>query len=426
MSETIFTVQTPSNGDAANGAAIVTATTVIPAVHGTVTHGRQFLPTSNAGGVEAVVYRLDSNSAGALVARQAYAGGNIIEGAWSQQSLSAAGNSALRVYAGQHYAAGSYYPGQHIVATSHLFDSGIVNGNLTAPADGTAGYSNGRFHSGGLGFPGDSFNSSGYFGDWLFDARTGTVENGVTTQTPDGAAADPGVQHLYGNVWTLASHGTLQATGNRVWWAGGTELGWAVYRVSTAEVVVAVDIDPTGLPEGWVDVPDLGQTYDLPTGDYVVYGRWVGNPPLLTGAYAGGDLAGSGDNITLAGGTSGLGALLDGPGAGTSADLAFADADVDFTGEPVPVEAALPLPVATTLTLTSVRVRTGTMALSSVSTLALAPIRVRRSQLALPVSVALSLIPTAERVVPGRVTAGSSTAAGIVASSASAAAIVAS
>jgi hypothetical protein len=75
----------------------------------------------------------------------------------------------LKVTAGQSFYIAASFPFGKYWHTSNFFNTAHTNGSLTAPADGTGGFSNGAYHTGpGILYPNATFQKNFYGTDVLF------------------------------------------------------------------------------------------------------------------------------------------------------------------------------------------------------------------------------------------------------------------
>lgn len=247
------------------------------------------------------------------------------------------------------------------------------------------------------------------------------AQNAFTDQEPTSEDVDPGTEHKYGVALSISDEGTLKRTGNR-WWCPSevpTEPGWAVWDDTHDVLIVAQPLDPDDLTvNGWNDVPDLGQDYDL-TGitSITVYGRWyAGRQPLdLTATFP---TPGSGPDITMTTGIYGFGSLTAAPysGGGQFDLFGFADVALEFGAAPSEVTltpatvavsgvAVTPVAQAVTVTLTPASATSSAVALAPAPlavTVTITPAEATLSAVAVspaPGAVTLTLTPAAVALV---------------------------
>lgn len=138
----------------------------------------------------------------------------------------------------------------------------------------------------------------------------------IVAQTPATLDPDPGTSHLYGIRFTLNANATVQVTG-RYWYVAGSGAGWGLWNDDTNTAVHTQTIDPLTLTPGGFNDINLGATFDLVAGNYVVYGLWVGTSPYTTPFSFPFDGSGGPTGLlTAIGGTFGFGAVTAGPRAG--------------------------------------------------------------------------------------------------------------
>lgn len=171
-----FTSQTPALPDVFETTPVTVGQAVSFSSAGKVYGGRFYGPaTIGAGTYELVFYEVTSNSAGTLLANQAY--GTITASVWNEITFSTAGpisvvttklyKIALRSSAGRYCATGA-----------GMASAGITNLGVTSPQDGATfgalgAISNGSFASNSItAYPASTFNSNEYFVDVDFVADT--------------------------------------------------------------------------------------------------------------------------------------------------------------------------------------------------------------------------------------------------------------
>ncbi len=174
----LFTGQTPILADNNDGApGITTATTVRFAQSGTVT-GIRFYATTTVGGAYTVqLYRVDAAdamAAGTLLASKTL-GVAPTGGTWN----SVAFDSPISVSTGVLYRACLFSGAGRYVATTNFFGSDLVNGDITADANGDDPVLLGSLRQGAFlinaaaGYPSGAGNGTCYFVDVEFAAAAG-------------------------------------------------------------------------------------------------------------------------------------------------------------------------------------------------------------------------------------------------------------
>ena len=174
----LFTSQTPASADNSDGTpGIVRGMTVRFAVDGDV-NGVWFYATTTTGGTE-VGYLWDVDASdpgtGTLLNSDPH-GGGVTGGAWNYIPFDA----PVAVTAGTPYRVGAYNPEGRYVFSSNFFTSDLVNGDITADADGdTVGgfvIAQGTYRiSGTPDYPNsDNDNKTNYFVDVDFTPDGGT------------------------------------------------------------------------------------------------------------------------------------------------------------------------------------------------------------------------------------------------------------
>jgi hypothetical protein len=129
--------------------------------------GRRFAATS---ALSTTPYQLLWTADGVELARKEYGANSV--GAWNVALY----DTPTLVTAGTRVVS-AYGPVNAYVATVDLFVGGLVNGVITAPANGSAGAVNGRFiTSGAVAFPNGDGGDNCYFADVIIgDALTGAI-----------------------------------------------------------------------------------------------------------------------------------------------------------------------------------------------------------------------------------------------------------
>jgi hypothetical protein len=183
VTESIFTVQVPTNGDLNDGVDYTLGTLFTTAVNGTVDGIRWRFPHTNpSSAVIGILYQFIDDSNGTELARATFSGSPTPDD-WNTVNFAV----PVSVTAGTKYVAAIWTPGQY-VSTSNFFTVPLTNGDLTALADDAAAH-NGRFifSVGSPAYPTFSFNSSCYFADVLFTPGAGptniTLDQASETDT---------------------------------------------------------------------------------------------------------------------------------------------------------------------------------------------------------------------------------------------------
>lgn len=187
----IFTSQTPSAPNAVEPGGISLGTTFVPAVNGTVTGIRFYAPTTVTGTWSGALYQptTDDDPEGSGLGTLLGSGALVsppTPGAWNAIPL----NAPVAVTAGVPYRAVYHNTEGRYVSTPSFgpfVSGGLVNGDLTAPANGVnsgglGSLWNGTFRTGAtIAYPSNSFGQGCYFADVVFEA----------TPVADGAADFP-------------------------------------------------------------------------------------------------------------------------------------------------------------------------------------------------------------------------------------------
>jgi hypothetical protein len=160
----ILTSQTPANTDAAS-AAISVGTVFTSAVAGNVTGVRIYRANSSLGSPSGALYSWTNDTSGTLLASKAF--GTIATNAWTTILF----DSPVAISASTRYVAVAG-PCTAFQSTNNFFTSAVTNGDLTGIAS-SAGNLNGKYlETAGLAYPTQSYLSSCYFVDVIFEAVT--------------------------------------------------------------------------------------------------------------------------------------------------------------------------------------------------------------------------------------------------------------
>lgn len=216
MTESIFTVQTPTSGDLSDAAPGLTLCTLwTPAVNGTVTGIRWFFPvTAPASNPIGVLYERTDDTTGTLLAQKTFT--SVPSATWGTVML----DTPVSVTAGQYYYVGVWTPDRYVASADFFEGSSTVNGNLTAPADDPGiPRRNGRFNmSATPAYPNGQFNETSYFADILFEAGAQVTGFGVSnlgplTGTAEGLVTVPGTLVTDLGALSAGAQGTVTGHG---------------------------------------------------------------------------------------------------------------------------------------------------------------------------------------------------------------------
>lgn len=178
MADSIFTSQTPVNGNANDAVPYALGTVFTADAIGNVSGIRWYFPTVLPGGtVTAALYLWTSDTVGTQLGLTSFAAP--VAGTWNVATFGA----PIAIAAATRYVAVIWTP-DHYVVTSAFFTVAVVNGHLTAIADDAVTPAhNGKFddlHGANLGiiYPQQFFNSNCYFVDVVVDfgAQDGAIE----------------------------------------------------------------------------------------------------------------------------------------------------------------------------------------------------------------------------------------------------------
>lgn len=193
MPQSLFTSQTPVVGNASDGTPTITrGVTLAFAVAGLITHVRWWCPTTTSGTYTAAVWELTSSSTGTLLQSKVHVGIPTAD-AWNTTAL----DTPVAIDTAKAYRIGINNSEGRYVATINFFINPLVNGDITAEAQGQpmGGFviNQGVFNiSGALAFPNTS-TANNYFADVVFlpDSEGGDIPgSGVLTFGPLQLVAD--------------------------------------------------------------------------------------------------------------------------------------------------------------------------------------------------------------------------------------------
>lgn len=262
MSESLYTTQTPGGGlgDLNDlgiaGVGGATATTMVFATNGTVTHVRFFATTTTGGTYTAELWRVDSADSpgvGTLLASKAVAAGAVTAGAWNTIAF----DTPVPVTTANAYRPALHNSqGRYVAVGAGFFSAPLVNGNITGIQSGSSptppglgALNNGNFKtdSPAGNYPNGSAGSNSYLVDVVFEPASADVTItdrpgpsaaggspaapaiGVTVaDTPGGAAAGGTPAAETGDVLIVDTPGAMLA--------GGSPSG-----VATGDPVIIVD-----------------------------------------------------------------------------------------------------------------------------------------------------------------------------------------
>ena len=195
----LFTTQTPTGTNFADGTpSITTATSVVFAVAGSVTAVRFFATTTVSGTYTVAIWQVTSNDStghtGTLLASKTM-GAPPAAGAWNSITL----DSPVPVNTGTLYRVGVYSSAGRYVATPSFFTTGLTNGSITAPPNGSDPVALGTLGQGTfvlnatLAYPENtSGNSASYFVDVDFTATGGSTNGTAAVALPAATVAASG------------------------------------------------------------------------------------------------------------------------------------------------------------------------------------------------------------------------------------------
>lgn len=172
----LFTSQTPASGNLNDGTPTITrGVTLQFGVAGSITHARWWCPTTNSGTYTVAVWELTSASTGTLKASKTHVGTPTAD-AWNLTAL----DTPVVIDTAKAYRIGVNNSEGRYVASANFFATPLVNGDITAEANGAAAggfiINQGVFNIGAsIAFPNTVFNQGNYFVDVVFTADGGGV-----------------------------------------------------------------------------------------------------------------------------------------------------------------------------------------------------------------------------------------------------------
>lgn len=177
MADSLYTTETPA-GETAESPGPTLGTVIIPAVAGTITHLKWYVPSvlpSNAAAFPFLLYDSASNT---LLTSETVV---LSTSGWVTVPLS----SPQHVNANQAFIPCVYSASQYVFSAAYFNSSGRTIGNLTAPQSSAdpQGIGNGRFRSSANGFPSSTFNGNNYWTDVVF-----VPDGGLPSAAPAGQA----------------------------------------------------------------------------------------------------------------------------------------------------------------------------------------------------------------------------------------------
>lgn len=177
MADSLYTTETPA-GETAESPGPTLGTVIIPAVAGTITHLKWYVPSvlpTNSAAFPFLLYDSASNN---LLASEVVA---LSAPGWITVPLT----NPQHVNANQAFIPCVYTGSQYVFSAAYFNSSGRTIGNLTAPQSSAdpQGIGNGRFRSSANGFPSSTFNGNNYWTDVVF-----VPDGGLPSASPSGQA----------------------------------------------------------------------------------------------------------------------------------------------------------------------------------------------------------------------------------------------
>lgn len=209
--------------DSQDAARVELGVRIVPSVNGTVTAIRFHKATGNTGVHTGTLWSASGTVLGTGTFTDETASG------WQSLTL----DRPVALTAGTTYVASYLAPDGHYSMTEHGFDTDLVNGPLTAPAEG-----NGVYRYGG-GFPNETWSASNYWVDVVFDPASASD---TTAPVISGATAAAGSPTSATVTWT-----TDESATSTVLHGTGADLG---QEASVGGLGTEHQVSLTGLPAG--------------------------------------------------------------------------------------------------------------------------------------------------------------------------------
>jgi hypothetical protein len=261
MSQSLFTTQTPTNNNAADGApGIVTATTMHFAVSGSISAVRFFASNNALSGTWTVAVwqvTVDDNGgpgtgAGTLLSSQTFSGGTVSGNNWNVVTLPA----PVSVTPGTFYRVGLFTPQWYVASNGFFAGSSLTNGDITADSN-TVAHNQGSFVVfSSLTYPNQVGSSACYFVDVLFDAAGGPtivdLAASLTGTAGMGAALTRQVNLAAG---LTATGGMSAALSNQANLAASLTATGGMSAALTREANLAASLTATGSMSAGLSLP---------------------------------------------------------------------------------------------------------------------------------------------------------------------------
>jgi hypothetical protein len=161
----IFTTQTPSTGTENDGRPLEVGVKFTSSVAGTITGIRFYKTSGNTGTHIGELY----SSTGTRLAQATFSGET--SSGWQQVSFS----SPVSINANTVYVAACFSSGGGYTSTANYFSTAVVNGTLTALADGTSGVNGVYVYTSAPAFPSAGYLQSNYWVDVVFSSASGNA-----------------------------------------------------------------------------------------------------------------------------------------------------------------------------------------------------------------------------------------------------------
>ena len=276
MAESLFTSQTPVSGDNTDGGAagITTATSMLFAVDGEITHVRFYTTTTVTGTYTVGVWQVggsDPSGSGTLLASKTTTG-PLTAGTWNTLAL----DTPVPVTASTVlYRVGLWNSdGRYVASTGGSSPWPLTNGNITAPAHGSdpvgfGSMSQGTFKdNAAFGYPTTNFNNGCYFIDVVFEpsgssagdiAPSGiavTAALGTPTLAQSLSVAPSGIAVAASLGTPTLSQGGIAPSGIAVTAALGTPTLAQSLAVTPSGIAVTAGVGTPTLAQSLAVVPD--------------------------------------------------------------------------------------------------------------------------------------------------------------------------
>jgi hypothetical protein len=263
MSQSLFTSQLPVTANGSDGApGIVTATTLIFAVPGTISGVRFFASNAALSGTwtvlvwEVTVSDGGGAGAGTLLSSQSFSAAGITGNNWNVVALS----SPVSVVTNKLYRIGLWTP-QWYVATNSFFGTDLINGDIKAPHNGDDPIGLGSNNQGSFAisatpiYPQQAFSASCYFIDVTFDAGGAPVVDLAANLTATAGMTATLANQANLSASLTATAGMSATLANQVNLAANLTATGGMTAALTRETKLAANLTATGSMTAGLTLP---------------------------------------------------------------------------------------------------------------------------------------------------------------------------